>query len=72
MIDKFGVSVQGILISLFLSIVHLIFEGIFLLMESQVTKTSLLNYSIVCFNGRFGWVPYEDYLTDASKKEDNQ
>lgn len=36
-------------------------------MEAQASRTSFLNYSIVCFNGRFGWVPFNDYLITKSK-----
>jgi hypothetical protein len=36
-------------------------------MEASATRTSFINYAIVCFNGRFGWVPYNDYLITSSQ-----
>ena len=54
----FKVTAQSINISLFIAISHAILEWIFLALEAKVSKTSILNYMIVCFNGRYGWVPY--------------
>ena len=31
--------------------------------EAKACKTSIVNYSVVCFNGKFGWVPFVDDLT---------
>ena len=61
-IDKFDVSVSSLMVSIVLSLAHTILEGLFIWMESRATKTSFMNYTIICFNGRFGWVPYNTYL----------
>ena len=66
-IQNFGVSIKSLGISIILSLTHTILECLFLYMESQATKTSFINYTIVCFNGRFGWVPYNDYLIKTSQ-----
>jgi len=65
--DEFGVSVTAILISIILATIHALLECVFLYMEAQASKTSFTNYCIVCFNGRFGWVPYNDYLMMTSQ-----
>jgi hypothetical protein len=49
-------------------VLHAITELIFLYYESKVSMTGFLNYCIVCFNGRYEWIPYQDYLTFESKK----
>lgn len=64
--SELEVSVQAIVVSLFLALFHGLLEAIFLAMEAQASKTSFINYCIICFNGRFGWVPYNDYLTYKS------
>lgn len=61
-------SVYAIVASLFLALSHAILEFMFLYMEAQASKTSFVNYCIVCFNGRFGWVPYNDYLIKTSQQ----
>ena len=60
--DNLGVSVSAIAISVALSTTHAIIEAFFLYMEAQASRTSFLNYCIICFNGRFGWVPFNDHL----------
>ena len=58
----------AISISIMLAFAHAILESLFLYMEAQASKTSFLNYCIICFNGRFGWVPYNDFLIVSSQK----
>jgi len=55
------------MVSIILAITHGILECLFLYMEAQASKTSFVNYCIICFNGRFGWVPYNDYLISTSQ-----
>ena len=47
-----------ILVSLISAIVHGVIELIFLQLEAISCKTTLMHYSIICFNARFGWVPF--------------
>lgn len=65
---EFGVSITAIIVSIILAFSHALLEILFLYMEAQATKTSFINYCIVCFNGRFGWVPYNDYLIVTSQQ----
>ena len=66
--EKLGVSIESIAVSFSLSCLHAILETMFLYMEAQASRTSFLNYAIVCFNGRFGWVPFSDYLLQKQEK----
>ena len=65
---EFGVSITAIIVSIILAFSHALLEILFLYMEAQASKTSFINYCIVCFNGRFGWVPYNDYLIVTSQQ----
>jgi hypothetical protein len=66
------VSFQAILLSIILAVVHAALEVSYLWIEAKVTKTSFMNYCIVCFNGRFDWVPYVDYLTSEEVAKSRQ
>ena len=55
---EFGISIYTVLLSVSLAFGHIILEVIFLYLEAMATKTNFINYAIVCFNGRFGWVPF--------------
>ena len=65
---NFTVTELDIKLSIAFGLVHGLFELTFLILESYATKTSFLNYCIVCFNGRYEWVPYQEYLTVESMK----
>ena len=43
-------------------------EGLFIYMEKKANKTDLMHYAIICFNGRFGWVPLSNNLKTASQE----
>ena len=58
------ISVVAIVISLSLSVAHGILEVIFLQMEANATRTSFLQYCMICYNGRFNWIPYLDFIID--------
>ena len=60
------ISMEAILISLGFALLHTVIEVIFLQMEATATKTTLTHYSIICFNGRFGWVPFSHIFSDPS------
>ena len=64
-IEELGVSVNAIAFSLFLAFLHTVLEFFYLYIEAQAAKTSFINYCIVCFNGRFNWIPYNDYLASV-------
>lgn len=71
--EEMGVSLDSIGLSFLISISHALLEMIFIYTEAQASRTTFVNYTIVCFNGRFGWVPYNDYLilySQQTKDED--
>ena len=70
--DKYGVNLNSILVSISLSIAHVILEIIQLYFEALACKTSLTKYCVVCFNGRFGWVPFVDNMLEISKIPDDE
>ena len=59
---KLDVSPDSLATSLGFSLMHLVMEVFLLIMEARATKTEPLNYAFVCFNGKFGFVPYNDHL----------
>ena len=53
-----AITRRDIWVSIGFMVAHAVLELIFLILESYATKTSFINHCIVCFNGRYGWVPY--------------
>ena len=54
------------------AIFHGALEFVILISEKDSQRTNIFHYLIICFNGRFGWVPYTNRLivnTGMSKKE---
>lgn len=49
-----------IVFSLLAATGHAIIEIMFVNLEAEACKTTLLHYFIICFNARFGWVPFSD------------
>lgn len=61
-IEELGVSVTAIAVSLALAFLHTVLEFFYLYIEAQAARTNFINYCIICFNGRFNWIPYSDFL----------
>lgn len=55
-----------IVFSLLAAILHAMIEMIFINLEAEACKTTLMHYFIVCFNARFGWVPFSDQFSTSS------
>ena len=57
--DQFTVSVdtEVILFSLGMAIIHVIFEGINLYLESNTAGTNFSEYMVACYSARQGWIP---------------
>ena len=55
---NFGVDMTSILLSVALAAAHILLEFVQLSYEAKACKTSLVNYTIACFNGKFAWVPF--------------
>ena len=69
--DKLNIRIHTIGVSIAFALAHALIEGIFIYVETQANKTSMMNYLIICFNGRFGFVPYLDKF-DPKNREKNQ
>ena len=67
-----GVDVEAILVSLACAVIHAIFEMIFLHLEAVSCKTTKIHYTIVCFNARFGWIPFIHYFSSVSGADDEE
>ena len=67
------VNLKVIVISILLAVVHGLIEAIFIVMEKVANKTSTMNYLMICFNGRFGFIPFVECLDkkkNLSEKSD--
>jgi hypothetical protein len=60
------VDMSLIVSSLTCAFLHGIIEVIFLKMEAKACKTDLIHYSIVCFNARFGWIPFNHLFSSLT------
>ena len=67
----FGVNMTSILVSVALAVAHILLEYVQLSYEAKACRTSMSNYSIACFNGKFGWVPYADDLAIIAEQINN-
>ena len=64
--NKLGVSLEAILASLACAVLHAIFEMIFVYLEAYSCKTTIIHYFIVCFNARFGWIPFVNFFSSLA------
>ena len=55
--------------SVVVAFIHGFIETYFIIMESKANKTTFMNYLIICFNGRFGFFPFSDYIGNQNKKD---
>ena len=55
--------------SFFFAIIHAILEVIFLRLEADALRQSFMHYSIVCFNARSGWIPFDHLYLPVAKTE---
>jgi len=63
---ELGVSEETVWLSLLSAFVHALMELAFLILEASSARTSFMHYSIVCFNGRFGWVPFVNLFSSSA------
>lgn len=57
---------EAISLSLACAVAHTVVELIFIYIEKQACKTTFLHYTVICFNGRFGWVPFTNHFVSAT------
>jgi hypothetical protein len=60
------VNAGVICISLFAAMLHAYVEVLFINLEAKACTTSLVHYFIICFNARFGWVPFADKFSSST------
>ena len=53
---------MSIYVSIALAVTHVLLEYVQLNYEAKAGKTSMTEYCITCYNGRFGWVPFANNL----------
>lgn len=74
--NKLGVSMGAIVASLVSAVLHAFFELIFVYLEAVSCKTTVIHYFIVCFNARFGWIPFVNFFSSLAgfdeDSKDNQ
>ena len=56
------VSLETIMVSILFALLHAAIEAIFINLEKKANKTTMMHYLIICFNGRFGYVPFKQYF----------
>jgi hypothetical protein len=56
--------------SLGCALAHAIIEFVFVRLEARACKTTLIHYSIICFNARFGWIPFQHLFSSIGGKTD--
>lgn len=57
--------------SLVCALLHAFFEMIFIYLESVSCKTTVIHYFIICFNARFGWVPFVNFFSSLTGFDEN-
>ena len=69
-LESLGISITAISVSITFAVMHACLEAQFINLEAKANKTSLLHYLIICFNGRFGYVPFSHYFVRDSHIND--
>ena len=64
--DEFNVGFRTISISVILAVAHALLECPKLAFEARACKTAFTNYVVICINGRFGWTPFLDNMTEQA------
>ena len=54
------------MISIVFALLHASIEFMFINLEKKANKTSMMHYLIICFNGRFGYVPFIQFFAASS------
>ena len=58
------------MISLSFAVLHASIELMFINLEKKANKTTMMHYLIICFNGRFGYVPFTQYFASNTDIKD--
>jgi hypothetical protein len=71
-LEALDVSLEAIGISILLAVAHAGIELVFIFLEKKANKTDFMHYTIICFNGRFGWVPFTNHFARNDEGEDQE
>lgn len=58
------------MLSIGLAVCHTGIELVFIYLEKVANKTDFMHYTIICFNGRFGFVPFTNHFSNRDASED--
>ena len=70
--EALDVSLEAIGVSILLAVAHAGIELIFIFLEKKANKTDFMHYTIICFNGRFGWVPFTNHFAKNDVDEEQE
>ena len=51
-------------------VVHALMESFQICHEAKAARLGVLQYGVVCLNGRFDWLPYEELIQSVIMEED--
>ena len=60
--DRINVNVGTIAVSLLFAVLHVVFEGIIIVLDSRASHISMSNYGIHCLGARMEWVPKQSVI----------
>ena len=60
--DQLDISTDAIAISIILGLLHCLAEILFIYQEKYANRTTVMHYTLICFNGKFGFVPFTGIL----------
>jgi len=61
-----SVSLDAIVASLIAAALHFVIEFVYVRLECIACRTTFMHYCIVCFNGRFGWLPFTNLCNSCT------
>ena len=70
--EDVGITLSTLIASLSAAILHLLLQIFLLHFESSGCKESILQYMVICMNGRLNWVPFIDKLTAGSSSNESR
>ena len=70
--NKIGINPVAIEISLIMALIHVILEGINLIIEAKTWKVPLRGYMIACHNAKQGWIAQSTAFISTDKENKEQ
>ena len=69
--NKYNVTPYSLFFSILFALLHMVFEGIIIKLDSSACNLSMYQYCIVCMNARLSWIPFANILTSKSIVDNN-